>query len=292
MRELKQWVLPLDPNQVRLTSADAISSETLNGLRCILLEIEEASVLIAISASIAGALASGRDNSSLSMQTLAGYLPSSPESYRRYIDHVLKAALAPSIILPVQAYHARLSYALRLTRALADAGPAPTEAVHRAEIEKVDEAWRHVCGTALGAISVLRETLAAVRFSRPPVANEHAEALLRSAKAGGRPCVADNGEVRMPRWAENRAHARKVTEIEAMVRVQGGKKLGAIIENASRTGLGLNGIKDAAPGAQIAIELQDGELLSGKVMWVRGDRAGVHLEDILPTDHLLLNKGR
>lgn len=286
IRELKQWVMPVDGDQSRTTSADTVSSEVLNGLRCILVEIEEASVLIAITSSIAGALAESRAEG-LTLKHLTSYMPPSPDVYRKHIDVVLAAALSPAIVLPIQAYHARLSYALRLTRAIVDAGPAPTNAIRTTEIEKVEDAWRHVCGTALAAIAVLRETLASVRYSRPPVNNEHAEALLRSAKAGGKPCVGEDGKVHMPRWAESRTHARQPTEMTARVLMLGGMQ-NVIIENASRTGLGLSGIKGAAPGMSIAMNLEDGQRLAGKIMWVRAERAGVQLMEMLPPNHLLL----
>lgn len=285
VRELNQWLLPAR-EQAGPAGVDAISSDTLNALRCILIEIEEASVMVAITASIAGAISSSRSQE-LTLKHLLSYLPPSPEVYRRHIDQVISAALAPSLVLPVQAYHARLSYALRLTRAIVDAGPAPNTAVGASEIENVEAAWRHVCGTALAAISVLRDTLAAVRHSRPPVANEHAEALLRSAKAGGRPCVGEDGKVRMPRWAESRTHARHPTQITARVHILGTVH-DAVIENASRTGLGLAGLGEAMAGIRVGIELHDGERLTGKIMWVRGERAGVQLETILPATHDLL----
>lgn len=287
IRELKQWVMPLEEGPSRPTSADAISSETLNALRSILVEIEEASVLVAITASIANALVESRDEA-LTLNHLVAYLPASPSIYRRHIDMVLAAALSPSIVLPVQAYHARLSYALRLSHAIVEAGPAPTDSVRIAEIEKVDDAWRHVCGTALAAISILRETLASVRYSRPPVNNEHAEALLRSAKAGGRPCVGEDGNVRMPRWAESRAHARHVTETQARVLMLEATQT-VVLENASRTGLGLSGIKNAETGMNVTVDLADGQRLSGKLMWVRGERAGVKLHEMLPANHVLLS---
>lgn len=285
VRELNQWIIPAR-EQAAPAGSDAISSETLNALRCILIEIEEASVMVAITASIAGAISGSRSHD-LTLQHLLSYLPASPEVYRRHIDQVISAALAPSLVLPIQAYHARLSYALRVTRAVVDAGPAPDPAVAASEIENVESAWRHVCGTALGAINILRDTLAAVRHSRPPVANEHAEALLRSAKAGGRPCVGEDGKVRMPLWAESRTHARHPTQITARIHMLGTIH-DAIIENASRTGLGLSGLGEAMAGIRVGIELQTGERLTGKIMWVRGERAGVQLETMLPDTHGLL----
>ena len=61
-----------------------------------------------------------------------------------------------------------------------------------------------------------------------------------------------------------------------------------VIENASRTGLGLSGVRDIAPGTRVAIDLEDGQRLTGKIMWTRSERAGVHLEDMLPAAHQLL----
>lgn len=286
IRELKQWVMPLEPGQAWPTNADAISPATLNGLRSILIEIEESSVLVAITTSIAGALAHGR-GAALTVQHLATYLPPNPDAHRRHIEIIAHAALGPSLVLPIQAYYARLSYALRISRALVDAGPAPSNDVRMGELAKVEDAWRHVCGTALAAISVLRDTLAAVRYSRPPVANEHAEALLRSAKSGSCPCVSENGLVRMPRWAEGRAHARHVTQIRAMAFLPDFIQP-IVIENASRTGLGLSGLPMATPGSALTVAIESGERLSGQLMWVRGERAGMKLDDMLPADHHLL----
>lgn len=286
VRDLKQWLMPLVPNDAIPGCANSYRPETLNSLRSILIEIEEMSVFTAITTSISGALLDGRTNR-LSPQHLASYAPSSPEVYRRQIDRILAADLPSHLILPVQAYHARMSYALRLTRAILQAGPAPSSAIHISEYQKLEEAWRHVCGTALGAISVLRETLASVRFSRPPVNNEHAEALLRSAKSGGRPCIGKDGQIEMPRWAESRAHARHVTKLAARVLIAGVAHK-VQIENLSRTGLGLSGLENVTSGTRAVIEVAGFERLHGRVMWARAGRAGIQLDAILMPDHPLL----
>jgi hypothetical protein len=251
-RELKQWMMPAEIKGVRPATADTISAQALAAVRAILIEIEEASAYIAITASIASALHKGKAPA-LTFKHLTGYLPSNPEVYRRDIETALGAALSPHVILSLQAYHARLSYALRLTHAIVDAGPAPSQAIRTAEFETLEDSWRHVCGTALAAISVTRELLASVRYSRPPVNNEHAEALLRSAKAGGQPCITP-----------------------------------VAIDNASRTGIGLSRITGLPPGMALTIALDTGARLQGKVMWARGERAGVRLDVMLPADHPLL----
>lgn len=286
VRDMKQWLAPLSFAPDRPAGADTLSPETLAALRSILIEIEQASVYTAITTSIVGALADGRSNR-LTAHHLADYVPPSPEMYRKEINGILSASLPASVLLPVQGYHARLSSALRMTRAIVDAGPAPSTAVRGLEFEKLEDAWRHVCGTALAAIAVLRETLASVRYSRPPVNNEHAEALLRSAKSGGRPCVSAEGDVQMPRWAESRAHTRLVTRQAARIIMPGGTQH-VLVENVSRTGLGLSGIKNAVTGARLAIEVLGTERLAGRIMWARAERAGVKLDVILMPDHPLL----
>ncbi|HMN36667.1 MAG TPA: hypothetical protein PKD49_03010 [Hyphomicrobium sp.] len=285
-RELKQWMMPVESGEGRSATADAISADVLGALRAILVEIEEASVYVAITASIASALHRGRAPA-LTVKHLKGYLPSNPQVYRRHIDTVLAAALSPYVILPLQAYHARLGYALRLTNAIADAGPAPSATIRTAEFDNLQDAWRHVCGTALAAISVVRELMASVRYSRPPVNNEHAEALLRSAKDGGQPCVTDEGTMRMPMWAESRLHARQVTQLRARLLLLDGEK-SAIVDNASRTGIGLSGVTGLVPGTALTILLDTGEEILGKIMWSRGERAGVRLDAMLAADHPLL----
>lgn len=285
-RELKQWMVPVESKGGRQATADTIGADALAAVRAILIEIEEASVYIAITASIASALHKGRAPA-LTFKHLTGYLPSSPDVYRRHIETALGAALSPHVILSLQAYHARLSYALRLTHAIVDAGPAPSQTIRTAEFETLEDSWRHVCGTALAAISVTRELLASVRYSRPPVNNEHAEALLRSAKAGGQPCITGEGQMRMPPWAESRLHARKVTRVEAFVLLEDGATP-VVIDNASRTGIGLSCISGLPPGMALTIALDTGTRLQGKVMWARGERAGVRLDVMLPADHPLL----
>lgn len=284
--DLNTWVAPAQPGATPAAAADTYSAEVLTALRGILVEIEEASVFIAITTSITGSLLENR-SCVLTPQHLAGYVPPVPRTYLESIEGILLAGVDSALVLPVQAYHARLSAAQRLTRAVLDAGPAPSAVIRDAELRKLEESWRHVCGTAIGAIGVLRETLASVRYSRPPVANEHAEALLRSAKSGGRPCIGPDGAIAMPRWAESRTHRRHVTYQAARLLSKGQAKP-VLVENVSRTGLGLSGVSGLEAGEIVALEISGGDRLSGRVMWERSGRAGIQLEQMLPPDHMLI----
>lgn len=285
VRDLKQWLSGIGTDFGERTPADSYAAETLNALRSILIEIEQSAVFVAITTSIAGALLD--QSPALTPQHLSSYRPPNPNVYRAHIDGILEGGVDPAILLPVQAYHTRLTFALRLTRAIVDAGPAPTHNVRGCEYQNLEEAWQHVCGMALVAISTLREVLASVRFSRPPVSNEHAEALLRSAKAGGRPCIGKDGSVTMPRWAESRMHQRHVTRQVARL-FAGAREQEVMIENVSRSGFGLSGVEDCAAGQAVSIQVQSGERLKGRVMWSRDGRAGIQFETPLPAAHPLV----
>ena len=286
VRDLKQWLTGVNLNDMPRAGADSYSGATLNALRSILIEIEQAAVYVAISTSIAGVL---RDShaTKLSVQNILSYRPPSPDVYRRQMDSIIAAGVDPVVLLPIQAFHTRLSFALRISRAIFDAGPAPSHVVHSAEFERLEEAWRHVCGTALIAISVLRETLASVRFSRPPVNNEHAEALLRSAKAGGRPCIGKDGAVTMPKWAESRIHARHTISKTATM-LLGDKSQKVAIDNVSRSGVGLSGLQFGTSGDVVTLQLDTGEKLAGRIMWERSGRVGVQLAEMLSPSHVLI----
>ena len=286
VRDLKHWLGGLTFDDGARKGADGYSAATLNALRSILIEIEQAAVYIAISTSIAGCLFE-HSSDRITPKHLLSYRPPSPDVYKRTMDDVIAAGVDPLVLLPIQAYHTRLSFALRLSRAIVDAGPAASHSVHGTEYERLEEAWQHVCGTSLIAISVLRETLSSVRSSRPPVSNEHAEALLRSAKAGGKPCIGKDGSVTMPRWAESRIHARHVVNQTARVVTSAGPQ-SVQIDNASRSGIGLSGLRQALSGERIIVELEGGERISGRVMWERAGRAGIQLDQVLPSDHSLI----
>lgn len=286
VRDLKQWLTGVNLNDTRRAGADGYSASTLNALRSILIEIEQAAVYVAISTSIAGIIRETHETK-LNVRSIMSYRPPSPNAYTRHMDCVIAAGVDPVVLLPIQAFHTRLSFALRLSRAILDAGPAPTHVVHSVEFERLEEAWRHVCGTALIAISVLRETLASVRFSRPPVSNEHAEALLRSAKAGGRPCIGKDGTVTMPKWAESRIHARHAINKTATLLI-GDKSQQVSIENVSRSGVGLIGLQFGTCGDAVTLQLDSGEKLEGRIMWERSGRVGVQLVEMLSPNHVLI----
>lgn len=287
-KDLQTWSPPsaMNGEAVGLDAAPARDGATLGALHAILDEIEQAGVFVAVSSSIATALADPDLNSAVA-KDLDIYAPAEPLVYPAFAAKLLGAGLDASVILPVQAYHLRLAFARRLSRAIIDAGPAPSPQQRLSELEKLEDAWQHVCGTSLIAVSALRSWLTEAGVRCAPPANPHAESLLRAAHAGARPCVSDDGQIAVPGWAECRRSPRHTLRLTARVFFQGGQQT-VMIDNASETGLGLSGIKASEAGAAITVELPGDDLVSGRIMWSNNGRAGVKLDKSLPARHRIL----
>ena len=288
--DLQNWAPPSANDDAARGNGAARDGATLGALHAILDEIEQAGVFTAVSASIATALVDPALTGAVA-KDLDTYAPAEPLVYPAFAAKLLGEGLEASVILPVQAYHLRLAFARRLSRAIIDAGPAPSPQQRASELEKLEDAWQHVCGTSLIAASALRGWLseAGVHCALPP--NPHAESLLRAAQAGGRPCVSDDGQIAVPGWAESRRSPRYALRLSARVFVQGGQQI-VLIENASETGLGLSGLKASEAGAAITVELPGDDLVSGRIMWSSNGRAGVKLDKNLPARHPILMSAR
>ncbi len=284
--DLQTWVPPSDSHGEAGPLAAARDGATLGALHAILDEIEQAGVFAAVSSSIATALLDPVLTRAVA-KDLDTYAPAEPLVYPVFAAKILGDGLDAGVILPVQAYHLRLAFARRLSRAIIDAGPAPSPEQRISELEKLEDAWQHVCGTSLIAAGALRGWLieAGVHCASP--ANPHADGLLRAAQAGGRPCVSDDGQIAVPGWAESRRSPRYALRLWARVFIQGGQQT-VVIENASETGLGLSGIKAGEAGAAITVELPGDDLVSGRIMWSSNGRAGVKLDNSLPARHPIL----
>ncbi len=288
-KDLQTWTPPPKSGGMG-TSGTVRDGATLGALHAILDEIEQAGVFAAVSSSIATALLDPVLTRAVA-KDLDTYAPAEPLVYPAFAAKLLGEGMEASVILPVQAYHLRLAFARRLSRAIIDAGPAPSPEQRVSELEKLENAWQHVCGTSLIASSALRSWLteAGVRCAAP--ANPHAESILRAAHAGGRPCVSNDGQIAVPGWAESRKSPRHSLRLPVRVFFQGGQQ-SVMIDNASETGLGLSGIKASEAGAAITVELPGDDLVSGRIMWSNNGRAGVKLDKSLPANHPVLKSAR
>ena len=258
-------------------------------LQAILIEIEQAQVFVAVSASIATALIAN-DAPDLKVHHLRSYAPAVPQVYPRVLG-MLSADTSVLRLMAVPGFYARLAFAQRLSSGLGALRTGTAEAAPQHELENLEDAWRRVCTASLEAAAALRAWLATEGYERPPVVNRNAEALLLSAERGERPCVDGQGWVTVPGWAESRAAKRVGVNREVQAQYRAGRQ-SVLIDNASITGLGLKGLSGGIAGRLISLTLESGETLTGVIVWDRDGRTGVKLDERLAADHVLLAGAR
>ncbi len=255
-------------------------------LQVVLVEIEQAGVFTAVSMSIASALLE-RSGPAINPWHLQSYGPAKAQIYPVVAARLLSSKLGVAHLAPVQNYFARLEFAQRLSQTVLGLDPALPASSQLNEIEKLEDAWRYVCRANLEASGAVRSCLIELGAEAPPITNLSANALLRAAERGERPCVDVSGNVTVPGWAENRKAKRVAVGRPANAYYRGLKQT-VIIDNASTTGLGLKNLDGGIAGRMISVVLDSGEALSGMIMWSRGTAAGIKLDEQLSEDHALL----
>lgn len=286
-RDYSDWLYVHDSAGANPAAANPnrLDQRTARSLQAVLIEVEQASVFIAVSTSVATALLS-ETGSSISAWHLQSYGPAEPQIFPA-VAQLLSSGLNAERLMPVLSHYARLGFAQRLSRSVIELDPAFPIDERRMETEKLEDAWRHVCATAIEAATAIRTCLEEAGYQCPPVANASTERLLRAAEQGECPCVDTEGNVTVPGWAENRSTKRHTINqnVEAYYR---GQKQTIILENASAAGLGLRGLTRGMPGRVISIALEGGETVAGMIAWDRDGRTGVKLDAPLAAEHPLL----
>lgn len=283
-QDLEQWNSSTANAELRRRNR-AEPTPVVRALQAVLVEIEQAQMFVAVSASIATAML-GKDRAGIGPWHLRTYGPAEPEIYSA-IGGTLNTGLDIEQLLPILSYYGRLGFAQRLSQSLLQLGPQFADNQNRRDIEKLEDAWRHVCSASLEASQSIRNWLDLESQSCPPVINDKAGIFLKSAERGERPCVGLDGQVGVPGWAESRAAKRVPVRRTAAVQYRGGRQ-SVMIDNASATGLGLSGLTGGLTGRMIVLNLDGGETLTGRIAWDHDRRTGVQLDDRLPADHVLL----
>ena len=285
-RDYERWICENDGSRDSdMVSAGALTAGAARQLQAVLVEVEQAQVLVAVSASIATALLEESAGRTTPRDMLC-YMPATPLIYPSVVASILADAEIESI-LAVPVYFTRLEFAQRLTQNFCDLSSGETAAVRRVECEKLEDAWRRVCVAAIDAARTIRQLLADDGYRVAPAAHPHAEALLGAAQRGERPCIDDSGCVTVPGWAESRASKRHAVGIQVRI-VYRGNEQSATLDNVSVSGFGLSGLEGGIPGRLISIAMPGIETLTGVIIWDRGGRTGVKLDSPLRDDHPLL----
>lgn len=256
----------VDPRQQRL--AKALKAEILS-----------AAMLIATATSLANAIEKGGSGVP-HPRALNVYMPAHAGSFTSAIDRLIAVDADAEVCEDLQMFAARLALAQRMSASLAlDQGLDAS--AHHVDPEILADAWRRVCSAARQAIEAL-DQIDNVTSQGSALNRSRALSLLHLAEAGAQPCLDPDGRVTIPGWAERRREPRQDLRIEADA-VIGGVTLAVIIRNASQSGLGLEMSRKAALGERLLVRVAGGRELTGEIAWADGIRAGMKLDQRLPT---------
>jgi hypothetical protein len=146
--------------------------------------------------------------------------------------------------------------------------------------------WRRLAKAALDAVEALEP-----EARRHLGGHYHGNALilrrlLRAAGDGKQPCVDAKGEIFVPQLPQRRA-TRRFALLQRCIVHHRGARLPAFARDVSCTGLGLDhpglGLRQV-----VNVELTDGRMLSGTVIWANHGRAGIEfLTPLAPNDPLI-----
>ncbi len=204
------------------------------------------------------------------------YLPAGiallPEAIAKVLRHSSDYTVTGDLVtLP-----SRLKFALRMSRIVIT---SPDD--ERVDAAALASAWTFVANGLVEALSLCNHLQRS--NGRNNIDVKGAEKLLAGVLKGERPCINRYNNISIPDWAERRDDERHQCEIAVKVHSVHGNQDG-ILTDLSRTGMGLSGCEQLAPGDQIRISRQTGSVLSGRVVRQANGKTGVRLKWVLGAD--------
>lgn len=256
-------------------------SQTKRILTVLLGEVQSLSVLIAATTSVVNALSKG--NRRLSIDDLASCLPAAPVIYPALAQQLCDLDIPSGAIAILQSFHTRLEFARNLTRSFCAQTRSGTAGA--IDFETVADAWHNLAGLGLLLNYELERQLALADPRH--VTSGSATKLLLAVRSGESPCLAADGSIAVPGWAERRSHRRRPLGLPATLWC-GGRQMAATVKDISIGGAGLDDVSGLTVGAALTIDLPHGRRLQGHVVWATDRRAGVKFTHDLDYDDPLL----
>ena len=176
-----------------------------------------------------------------------------------------------------------------------------TASVHTVEIEDVtarggqpsaaalrscSSAWRIAAADAATVLERIAGAAASAGYLQSLDFRAHTHDL-KAVADGGSPCVTDDGHIKIPVWTERRLEHRRQLGCGAALYGRAGQQR-VIVADISSSGLGLSRCAGLSAGDLVTAELASGRTLSGRAVWVDGQRAGVQFREPLSGNDPLL----
>ena len=255
-------------------------------LTALLIEILNIGVLIGVTGSITNAMTIGVVPSN-NRRALLTYLPSEPIVYSGVVSQLSVVSIEFEHLSGLQTLYSQLKAVKTLTEVWVQA--QAVEAVSAAvDFETVADGWQRLAGAAHVLILLFRVSLHEMDVSLPSSRISEILSALRAVWAGEHPCVARNGSISIPGWAERRGHQRRFRHLPVEVTSARGS-VPAVMHDISATGLGLSELNGIAKGERLSVRLENGRRLVGTVVWSLENRLGLQLGDPLSWDDPLLS---
>jgi len=203
---------------------------------------------------------------------------------RRILDEEIPADTIELVVVFYAAFQGARSRLVALEREAEEIGLGRALSLH---VRPLVTAWRLASQQAELATAALTEDCSHV-LPQTYVANTTLlKQVLQRASSGGRPCLDTDGSISLPRLPERRRAPRRSMLQTATVSA-GNARFTAFVRDVSVGGLRLSRMSTLPVGQDLVVELESGRLLTGSIVWSKGDQAGVRFDrELLPTDPLV-----
>lgn len=259
---------------------EVVREHALSLLLALSPEVARIAVLMAMCASAANTLATGRDPKASRALTLFY-----PRLSSRFILALMRyRRLEPdgAVSDNLCTFHEALSncltasvhYALRGKRpAREDAGP----------LQDLVDVWRKACAAAHGLLSSIEQAMQTFNLVESSGRQGLLLLALANAASGGAPMRNEAGEFVLPEWAEQRNSPRLKVDCSGKMMV-GSNFYDIKLNDIATGGAGIETGEQLSIGDRIVIVVNDHVVLPGCVVWIKPPRIGVAFDRALVDD--------
>lgn len=241
-------------------------------------ELLNSALLTATTTSLVNWLASNRD--SKANLNLAFYMPPVPLLFPVVLLRLLTSGRYAVMAGAVREYYDRLVFLRALTLHHTQQSERQFDQPS-VDFEVLVSSWQTLCGVGAAALETLMATVDEPTRTRALQRFKRLNDFLGAAENQEHPCIAPDGIMSVPFWAERRQGSRSSVNVHAQFMV--GEKIQRVaVLNATSHGLGVSGLTGVHQGSEILLVIRPGQMLPASVAWIKGDRAGVEFEDPLP----------
>lgn len=282
-------IASFDPDFYSPGTSPAAAKSWYPRLDALLQEASGSATFVAVSASIANALANPRLVSVVSANAFRTFIVPDMPYYAASMNRLIDGEPMSELALPFQTFYARVGLMRRMTQAYAGEAASPSD--RTVDLATLQDACANACRAAIALLAALSATrgdqAADHNPSEPCTPQSQLIELLAAAAHCQHPCVEADGCIVIPGWAERRRHTRHCVDFPVEIHAFGQIWVARAFDAASG-GLGLEGAGSLKFGDAISVKIPDGRHMQTKVAWVSGTKAGIKfLRALAPGDPMI-----